>query len=281
MQRPGADAAHQKRIAELRLAGGAVGEIAERAVERFDAGRGAGIDHFGDGVVPQILLKSGARRVCRRTRRGIGEHFVIGMAAADPRRLHGAGGCKIGRTETDAVHARRGAGDGGDVVDAFGGLEDGVDQDRLFHTVLGFELRQKLIEIMDVPDAFDLRQHDDVELLADRGDDLSNVIEHPRRVERVDARPQSGLAKIATLGHGDEAISCGRFRVRWNRILQIAEHHVDLMHQFGHPRPHFLDMRRHEMDHALQPQRQVAQRRRRPDRQGFEEIARQFHATIP
>ena len=203
------------------------------------------------------------------------------MAAADPRRLHRAGGGEIGRAETDAVHARRSAGDVGDVVDAFGGLQDGVDEDRLFDGVLGFELRQKLIEIMDVPGAFDLRQHDDVELLADGGDDLRNVVEHPRRVERVDARPQSGLAKIATLGHGDEAVACGRFGVGGNGVFEIAEHHVDLMHQLGHPRAHFLDMRRHEMDHALEPQRQVAQRRRRPDRERLEEIARQFHVAIP
>src|SRR4029077_6670814 len=43
----------------------------------------------------------------------------------------------------------------------------------------------------------------------------------------------------------------------------------------------FLDMRRHEMDHALELERQFAQRRRRPDGEGFEEIARQFHARIP
>ena len=97
------------------------------------------------------------------------------------------------------MHARRGAGDVGDIVDALGGFENGVDQDRFLDAVLGFELRQKLIEIMDVPGAFDLRQHDDVELLADGGDDLGNIVEHPRRIERVDARPQSGLAEIATL----------------------------------------------------------------------------------
>ena len=62
--------------------------------------------------------------------------------------------------------------------------------------VLGLELGEQLIEIMDVPCAFDLRQHDDVELLADRGDDLANVVEHPGRIERVDAGPQSGGAEI-------------------------------------------------------------------------------------
>jgi hypothetical protein len=143
---------------------------------------------------------------------------------------------------------------------------------------IGF-LTACLIEIMDVPGAFHLRQHDDVELLADRGDDLLNVVEHPGRVERVDARPQSGLAEIATLGHGDETRACCRFGVGGNGVLEIAEHHVDLMHEFRHPRAHLLDMRRHEMNHALQPQRQVAQRRRRPDGEGFKEIARQFHVA--
>ena len=119
------------------------------------------------------------------------------MAAADARRLHRARGGKIGRAKTDAVHARRRDRDRGDIIDAFGGFEDGVDQDRLLDAVLGFELREKLIEIMDVPRALDLRQHDDVELLADCGDDLGDVVEHPGRVERVDARPQSGFAEVA------------------------------------------------------------------------------------
>ena len=62
-----------------------------------------------------------------------------------------------------------------------------------------------------------------------------------------------------------------------NGVLEIAEHDVDLRHQLRHFGAHFLDMRRHEMDHALEPQRQLAQRRRRADRQWLEEIARQFH----
>ena len=173
------------------------------------------------------------------------------MAAADPRRLHRARGGEIGGTETDAVHARRSGGDGDDIVHAFGGFQDGVNEDRLFHAMLGFELGEQLIEIMDVPGALDLRQHDDVELLADRGDDLANVVERPGRIERVDARPQSGCAEIASLRHGDEAISCGHLGVGRNGILQIAEHHVDLGDQFRHFGADFLDMRRHEVDHPL------------------------------
>ena len=102
VQRPGANAAHEEDIAELHLAGGRVGEIAERAVERLDAGGGAGIYHFGGGVVPQILLVGGARRVAFC----VGQHFIFRMAAADARRLHCARGGKIGGSQAHAVHAR-------------------------------------------------------------------------------------------------------------------------------------------------------------------------------
>ena len=37
-----------------------IGEVAERPVERLDAAGRAGVDHLGDGVVPEILLERGA-----------------------------------------------------------------------------------------------------------------------------------------------------------------------------------------------------------------------------
>ena len=46
--------------------------------------------------------------------------------------------------------------------------------------VARFELGEQLVEIMDVPRALDLGQHHDVELVADRGDDLDQVVERPR-----------------------------------------------------------------------------------------------------
>src|SRR5579863_3835820 len=84
-------------------------------------------------------------------------------------------------------------------------------------------------------------------------DDFANVVEHPWRIERIDAGPQSGFAELATLRHGDKAISCGRLAVGGDRVLQIAEHDVDLGHQFRHFGAHFLDMWGHEMNHALEP----------------------------
>ena len=109
VQRPGADAAHQERGAELRLAALDVGDVAERAVEREDPGRRAGVDHARDRVVPQVLLRArraavavggrgrrarrsrGARRrrassSCAATRRGRPGRSSCPACAARPRR---------------------------------------------------------------------------------------------------------------------------------------------------------------------------------------------------
>ena len=115
MKRPGAGAAHQEGVAELRFAGVGVGKVAERAVERLDAVGRARVDHAGDRVVPEILLRARSRRAGSL---GVGEHLIVGVAAADPRRLHRARGGEIGRPEAHAVHARRSGGDRLDIVDA-------------------------------------------------------------------------------------------------------------------------------------------------------------------
>ena len=70
------------------------------------------------------------------------------------------------------MHARGGGGDRLDVVDALGRLENGVDQDRLLDRVLGLELGQELVEVVDVPRPLDLGQHDHVELVAGGRNDL-------------------------------------------------------------------------------------------------------------
>ena len=62
-----------------------------------------------------------------------------------------------------------------------------------------------------------------------------------------------------------------------NRVLEIAEHHVDLRDQLRHLGAYLLDVRRHEMDHALELDRKLAQRRRRADRERLEEVARELH----
>ena len=94
--------------------------------------------------------------------------------------------------------------------------------------VLGLELGQQLVEVVDVPGPLDLRQHDHVELGAGRRHDLQDVVEHPGRVERVDARPQPGLAEVVGLGHRDEAAPRRLLGVGGDGVLEVAEHDVDL-----------------------------------------------------
>jgi hypothetical protein len=163
------------------------------------------------------------------------------------------------------VHAGGGGGDRLHVVHALRGFQDGVDQNRLPQAMPCLELRQKLIEVMNVPGAFDLRQHDDVEFGPDRAHDLNDVIERPGGVQRIDARPQARRAEFRRPRHLDETRARRRLGVDRDRVFKIAEHHVDLPDEVRHLRAHLLDVRRHEMDHALEPHRQFAQRVRRAD----------------
>ena len=55
----------------------------------------------------------------------------------------------------------------------------------LLDGVLGLELGQQLVEVVDVPGALDLRQHDHVELVAGGGDDLDDVVEHPGQLRQL------------------------------------------------------------------------------------------------
>ncbi len=179
------------------------------------------------------------------------------------------------------MHARRRGGDRLDIVDALRGLQNGVNEDRLAHRMLRLKLRQKLVEVVDVPGALDLGQHDDVELAADGGDDLDHVVERPGRVERVDAGPQTGRAEVVRLGHRDEARARRLFGIGRDGVFEIAEHDIDLRDQLRHLGAQLLDLRRHEMDHAFELHRQFAQRGGRADRERLEEIARKLHPGRP
>src|ERR1700730_18145901 len=93
------------------------------------------------------------------------------------------------------MHTRTSAGNVFDVIDAFGGFEQRVDHDRLAHMVFRFQLCEQLIEIVYIPRPFNLRQHDDIELLAHRCHDLHDIVENPGAVQRVDACPKPGAAE--------------------------------------------------------------------------------------
>ena len=203
------------------------------------------------------------------------------MSAADPRRLHRPRGGEIRRPEAHSMHARRGRGDRGDIVDALRRLQDRMDEDRLLEAMSRLEQGEILVDEMDVPVALDLGDHDDVELVADLADKPRHVVEKPGRVQRIDAHPQARRAEIGRLRHGDQPIARGDLGFNGDRVLEIAEHDIDLARELARFRPHLLVVRRHEMDHALEPRRQLEKRTRRADRERLEIFARGFHERRP
>ena len=179
------------------------------------------------------------------------------------------------------MHARAGASDVVDVLHALRGLQQGVDEDRLGHAVFGFELRQDLVHVMDVPRAFDLGHDDDVELVADGPDDLDQVVQYPGAVERVDARPQRAAAEVGALGHLDESGARRLLGVERDRVFQVAAEDVNLLGHFGNLGPHLVQVRWKEMNHPLRAHRQFAQRGGSADGQRLVEIGGQFHGHSP
>ena len=149
-----------------------------------------------------------------------------------------------------------------------------MDEDRARHRVSGFQLGQKLVQIMDVPGAFDLGQHYHVQLVAAGGDNLGQVVERPGAVERIYPGPKARRAEIVCICEIDEPGAGGFLCVGGDGVLQVAEDHVDLGNEFRHLGANFLDMRRDEVNHALQPHRNFTIRIGRADGQGREKPGR-------
>ena len=219
--------------------------------------RGAGVDHAAERVVPEVLLGGGARLARRRR---VAEHEVAGVPAADARGLHPAGRGEVGRAEAHALHARRGGGDLLDVGDALGRLEDRVDEDRPLQAGARLELGEQPVDVVDVPRPLDLRDHHDVELVADRLDDLREVVEHPRRLERVHARPQLRLAELDLPADPDQALARGLLAVDRDRVLEVAEQDVGLGRDVGRLGDHLLVREVEEVDHPPGPDGDLAER---------------------
>ena len=86
--------------------------------------------------------------------------------------------------------------------------------------------------------------------------------------------------KSVALRHLDEALARGLLGLDRNGVLQVAQHDVDLARELRHLGAHLLVVRRHEMDHALEPHRQVAQGRGRADGERGEELAGELHGLF-
>src|SRR5215510_11091601 len=133
---------------------------------------------------------------------------------------------------------------------------------------------------MDIPWPIHFGQHDHVDFVADCAYDLNDIVEGPRRIERVDARPQPGRAAISRPGHFDEAFARSGFCVDRDGVFQVAEYDVHLLHKLAHLCAYSFIVRRYEMDHALQTDRHLAQGSRRANGKRRKELAWQSHETI-
>ncbi len=278
VEAPGPDTAQQVRVAELVFAGDGVFDVAEGPVEREDSMHHAGVDHSGDRVVPQILLVGVALLVDVVAGRVV-SYEVAGVTATDTRGLHAPVGREIGRTEGQALHTRRGAADLFDVGDAASGLENGVDQEGLGEIRLGLELGQQAVDVVDVFGALDLGDHDDVELVADLGDQGGEVVERPRGVERVHTGPELCGAHVDGLADLDEPGACCLFVGGGHAVFEVAEEDVDLRCDVGDLRDHLLVRRREEVNHSRRGEWDLTDRSRGTDGERFEEVLGATHSS--
>jgi len=136
--------------------------------------------------------------------------------------------------------------------------------------VLGFELGEQLIQIMDVPGAFDLGQHDDVELVAGGCHDFGHVVQHPWRVQAIDARPHTGCAEVVVAQHLDEALARVLLLIERHGIFKVAEDDIDLPGEVFDLGADLVVVRGHEVDHAFKLHRKSPEGFRRADGEGGE-----------
>ena len=260
MQRPGADAAHQIRVAELLFARGFIGEIAERPVHWLHAHASRthppcartcnakdpaapGVAHLALNQRRSTLCSQDARR-----RRAWFSFCATPPESAGPRQMPCMRGLAPAMASTFATPCAV--------------SRDCVQQDRPLHAVLGFQQRQQLIHVMDVPRSLDLRHHDHIELIADVPRRAPS--HHPRCQGEFSALmraqyPTPAPAKVETLAHLNRACARGVFRVGRNRVFQIGQdQHRPVWPCRRRGRSQLLIMGRHKMDHPLEPHRQLA-----------------------
>ena len=104
-------------------------------------------------------------------------------------------------------------------------------------------------------------------------DDLTQVVEDPGALQRVDPGPESGLAEIGLLRGLDQALARRLLAVDRDRVLEVAEQDVGLLGDVGSLGDHLLVGEVEEVDHPRRLDRNLAQRLRRSDRLRVEEVS--------
>jgi hypothetical protein len=203
------------------------------------------------------------------------------VAAADARRLHPPRRGEVGGAEAHALHARRRGGDLLDVGDAQRGLEDRVDEDRPLQPVPRLELREEPVDVVDVPRALDLRNHDHVEPVADLAHQRDEVVEHPWRVERVHPRPQRRAAEVDLPADPHQSGARGLLAVGRHRVIEVAEQDVGRGRDAGQLGGHLLVRGVEEVDHPRRRDGDLGQRIRRALRERLGEVSGIAHTGAP
>ena len=152
-----------------------------------------------------------------------------------------------------------------------------MDEDRPLDPGTSFELGEQAVDVVNVPGAFDLGDHDDVDLVADLGDDLGEIVEDPGGLERVDPRPQLSVAELHLAPDPEQAFARGDLPVDGDGILEVAEQDVDRRGDVRHLGDHLLVGEVEKVNHPRGPERDVAHRLRGADGQRVEEGSRVAH----
>ena len=143
--------------------------------------------------------------------------------------------------------------------------------------MLRLELREQLVDVVDVPGALDLREHEDVELVARFRHDGHHVVEEPRTVEAVHPGPELGVAEVVGVRDLDEALAGGRLVRKLDGVLEVAQQDVHLLGDVRNLHGHALVARIEEVDHPRRADRDVDPRVRRADREGLADVAGVAH----
>ena len=155
-----------------------------------------------------------------------------------------------------------------------------MDQDRALEPGARLELGQQPVDVVDVPRALDLRDHHDLELVADLGHQRRQIVERPWRLEAVDPGPERRRAEVDLLADPDQPLARRQLAVDGHGVLEVAEQNVGLSGEVGQLGGHLLVARIEEMDHPRRLDRDLEDRRRRADRKRLSEVAGVSHGLF-
>jgi hypothetical protein len=132
---------------------------------------------------------------------------------------------------------------------------------------------------VDIPGPLDLGDHDHFEHLADLGDELGEVVEHPGALQCVDAAPELRIAEVNLLADLDQALAGRDLLVDRDRVLEVPEQDVRLLRHVRDLGAHLLVGCVEEVDHPRRLEWDLAGWLGRVDCKRLEEIPGVSHGS--